>query len=339
MIDVRVGEHHGMHGRRVHRQRTPVAPPQLFEALKLATIDKKAIIIDLEQVLGTGHSPRRAQERQRSHSRSLLESLNMTCAAFAFTLLLTGTFASFASAQTRTLTLDDLYNPARRIDFSGGAPAGLVWISDTHYIWPRPAEEGHVEWVRVEAATGATQALFDAQKMRAALDLLPGLRAEDVAKLPNTRELEMNASKTAALVSIADDLYYVPFNGDRAFRLTFDPFPEEEFSFSPDGRQAAFVRKNNLYVVNLEQQRQERQLTTSGHDQLLNGKLDWVYQEEIYGRGNFRGYWWSPDSSHIAFLQLDERPVREFVVVDHIPTHQTVETWDYPKAGDPNPLG
>jgi dipeptidyl-peptidase 4 len=266
----------------------------------------------------------------------------MTCAAFvfggAFTLLLTTTFAASAGAQTRTLTLDDLYDSVRKIDFSGGAPSGLVWISDTHYIWPRPAEDGQVEWVKVEAATGSTQALFDAQNVRAALDQLPGLRAEDVARLPSTRELEMNATKTAALLSIADDLYYVPFTGDRAFRLTFDPFPEEEFSFSPDGRQAAFVRRNNLYVVNLEQQRQERQLTTSGHDQLLNGKLDWVYQEEIYGRGNFRGYWWSPDSSHLAFLQLDERPVPKFVVVDHIPTHQTVETWDYPKAGDPNPV-
>jgi dipeptidyl-peptidase-4 len=63
-----------------------------------------------------------------------------------------------------------------------------------------------------------------------------------------------------------------------------------------------------------------------------------VYQEEIYGRGNFRAYWWSPDSSHLAFLQVDDRPVPEFTVVDHIPTRLTVEEWDYPKAGDPNPL-
>ena len=45
--------------------------------------------------------------------------------------------------------------------------------------------------------------------------------------------------------------------------------------------------------------------------EILNGKLDWLYQEEIYGRGRFRGYWWSPDSSRLAYLQLDERPVPE----------------------------
>ena len=41
--------------------------------------------------------------------------------------------ASPAWAQTpRAITLDDLYDPDTRIDFSGGAPTGLTWISDTH---------------------------------------------------------------------------------------------------------------------------------------------------------------------------------------------------------------
>ena len=243
-----------------------------------------------------------------------------------------------AFAQTRRLEFDDIYDPQRRIDFSGGAPAGLTWVSDTHYIWPQPAATGQVDWVTVEAATGKSEPLFDAAKMRAAFDALPGLRAEDVARLPNDRGLEMNPARNAVIVSIGDDLYYYPFGTDRAFRLTFDPYAEEEFSFSPDGRQAAFVRHNNLFVVNLEQQRQEKQLTTSGTDQILNGKLDWVYQEEIYGRGNFRAYWWSPDSTQLAFLQVDDRPVPEFTVVDHIPARLTVEQWEYPKAGDPNPL-
>ncbi|HYE73513.1 MAG TPA: DPP IV N-terminal domain-containing protein, partial [Blastocatellia bacterium] len=66
-------------------------------------------------------------------------------------------------------------------------------------------------------------------------------------------------------------------------------------------------------------------------------RLDWVYQEELYGRGNFKGYWWSPDSTQIAYLQLDESPVKEFTVVDHIPYQQEVEITAYPKAGTPNP--
>ncbi|HXG89359.1 MAG TPA: DPP IV N-terminal domain-containing protein [Vicinamibacterales bacterium] len=259
----------------------------------------------------------------------------MTRALLTIMLLL---LAAGGSAQTRTLSLDDIYDPVRRIDFAGGAPTGLAWVSETHYVWARPSTAGQVEWVKVDAVSGSSEPLFDAQKMRAAFAALPGLKADDVARLPNDRGLEMNPARTAVLLSIADDLYYYLFGSERAFRLTFDPSPEEEFSFSPDGRQAAFVRRNNLHVVNVEEQRQERQLTTSGTNELLNGKLDWIYQEEIYGRGSFRGYWWSPDSTQLAFLQLDERPVPEFTVVDHIPARLTVETTDYPKPGDPNPL-
>ncbi len=40
----------------------------------------------------------------------------------------------------------------------------------------------------------------------------------------------------------------------------------------------------------------------------------------------------------LAYLRLDEHPVHEFTVVDHIPYHQTVEVTPYPKAGDPNPM-
>jgi dipeptidyl-peptidase-4 len=99
----------------------------------------------------------------------------------------------------------------------------------------------------------------------------------------------------------------------------------------------AFVRRNNLHVVDVTSQR-EQAITTDGSHERLNGKLDWLYQEEIYGRGNFRAYWWSPDSSRLAFLQLDEQPVPEYTVVDHIPYRPTLEVTDYPKAGDPNPI-
>ena len=120
-------------------------------------------------------------------------------------------------------------------------------------------------------------------------------------------------------------------------RLTSSPGEKEEVTFSPDGRFVSFVRDNNIYVVDVATQR-ERQLTTDGNENIQNGILDWVYQEEVYGRGNFRAYWWSPDSTRIAYLQLDERPVKHFAVVDHIPYQQNVESELYPKAGAPNPI-
>jgi len=115
---------------------------------------------------------------------------------------------------------------------------------------------------------------------------------------------------------------------------------------SPDGAWRSWVDDSNNLVLQAttEGARAER-VTTNGGAEMFNGKLDWVYQEEIYGRGNFRGHWWGPNSKFVAFLRLDESPVREFTVIDHAPdgyleTERTVqpEISNYPKAGDPNPV-
>jgi len=66
--------------------------------------------------------------------------------------------------------------------------------------------------------------------------------------------------------------------------------------------------------------------------------MDWVYEEEIYGRGTTRAYWWSPDSSRLAFLKIDDSPVSTYITLDDISYDPKVETWLYPRAGDPNPL-
>jgi dipeptidyl-peptidase-4 len=95
------------------------------------------------------------------------------------------------------------------------------------------------------------------------------------------------------------------------------------------------VRGNDLFVMELGGA--ERRLTTDGSADVLNGKLDWVYQEEVYGRGKFRAHWWSPDSRKLAFLRLDEKDVPRHTVTDDIPQHPIVEVYPYPKAGDPNP--
>ena len=140
------------------------------------------------------------------------------------------------------------------------------------------------------------------------------------------------------LLTIGDDLYvYDISDWTRATRLTRSPGAKSEATFSPDGRSVAFVKHNNLFVAPVDAPR-EKALTSDGSAELLNGTLDWVYSEELYGRGNHRGYWWSPDSSHIAFLQIRrDSTVPEYTLIDDIPYRPTVERWHYPKAGDPNP--
>jgi dipeptidyl-peptidase 4 len=243
---------------------------------------------------------------------------------------------TLAQAPPRELTVDVIYDPEARVDFSGAPPTNLRWVDEMKYLQMRRAGR-RVEWLVVDAATGQTSPLFDADRMEDALAALPGMTREIAEEHARSDDLTFNSSRTAALITIDDDLYFYDFSAGRATRLTSTAGAEEEATFSPNGRAVAFVRANNLHTVDVGS-RQERALTNDGSSYLLNGKLDWLYQEEIYGRGRFRGYWWSPDSTRLAFLQLDERPVPEYTVADDIPYRQTVEVTDYPKAGDPNPL-
>ena len=243
---------------------------------------------------------------------------------------------ALAQAPPRTLTIDAIYDPDGSVDFSGAPATNLRWIDDSSYLQMQRTGRT-VEWLVVDAMSGRTSVLFDPSRMEAAFAAIPGVTRKEASERAGANDLILNPARTGTVVVIDDDLYVYDFASNAATRLTSVPGMEEEATFSPNGRLVAFVRSNNLHVVDIGTQR-EMALTTDGAPKLLNGKLDWLYQEEIYGRGRFRGYWWSPDSTRVAFLQLDERSVPEYTVVDDIPYRPTVDVTAYPKAGDPNPL-
>ena len=257
-------------------------------------------------------------------------------------ILFVGLFLSLFSlptfSQQKQLTNDDIFDPVKRVNFSGTTP-NIRWLKDgSHYLLANdPASRELPRLQKVNAASGEAVAFFDAAKMQAALSAIPGITAQDARQLSNRSSYQLNPAEDAVLLNFANDLFYYELGSDKASRLTNNPEDEVGETFSPDGRMVGFVRSNNIYVLDLSSGR-ERRLTTDGSPQILNGRLDWVYQEELYGRGNFEAYWWSPDSSMIAYLRLDEHPVPEFTVVDQIPYDQKLEVTPYPKAGDPNPI-
>jgi len=242
-------------------------------------------------------------------------------------------------AQQKLLTLDDIYGPTNRVNFSGAPAPTIEWIDGTHYAWGRPAadDRGAVDWLNVSADTGVTAPLFDTARAEAALGALPGIGSEQARRLVRSRDLIFNRTYSAAVFTIDDDLYGVSFPDGRALRLTSAAGEEQEPAFSPDGSQVAFVRNHNLFVVDTRTAR-ETALTSDGGAKVLNGEMDWVYEEEIYGRGTKRAFWWSPDSSKVAFLRIDDTPVSTFVTLDDINYEPNVETWEYPRAGEANPM-
>src|SRR5262245_35895764 len=255
----------------------------------------------------------------------------MLCAGprFLFFLAATLFINCSASAQDKLLTLDDLYDPEKRVNFSGNPPPGLIWLDEGHYL--QGAQ-------KVNALTGESAPLFDAAKMEAAFAKLPGVSAGDAKQIVARAELSPRLShdRAAVLINHANDLFYYRPGSGEAVRLTNSADEEFVEEFSPDGKTVSFVKNYNLHVVDIATRR-ERSLTLDGNPKLFNGRLDWVYQEELYGRGNFKGYWWSPDASKIVYLQLDESQVKDFTIVDHVPSQQSLEVYAYPKSGAPNP--
>ena len=237
----------------------------------------------------------------------------------------------------KRLTIDDLYDPDRKINFDGQPQPDVIWIDNEHWIQrTTDAKTQFTDWFKIHAVSGASTPLYDAPLMQAALQKLPGMSEDDARRLAHLPNYVLDPAKTAVLLNHANDLFYYRFGSDHAVRLTTTASPEVGEEFSPDGKLVSFIRDYNLHVVDVDTQR-EWSLTGDGSVSTLNGRLDWVYQEEIYGRGNFKGYWWSPDSRRIVYLQIDESPLKPFPVTDHVPYHPEVEHTNYPLAGDPNP--
>ncbi len=113
--------------------------------------------------------------------------------------------------------------------------------------------------------------------------------------------------------------------------------PESSLMFaklSPDARRVAYVLANDLYVEDLADHKITR-LTADGSARRFNGTTDWVYEEEFSLRDGFR---WSPDGLRIAFWQVDDDGVKDYVLVNTTADlYPKATSIPYPKVGQTNP--
>lgn len=111
--------------------------------------------------------------------------------------------------------------------------------------------------------------------------------------------------------------------------------------FSPDGEWIAFVRDDELYVVDAAPGASTglRQLTSGARGTgRTNGLADYIAQEEM---GRSRGFWWSDDGQQLAFAAVDATAIPIYRIM-----HQgkdgvgdgAQEDHRYPFAGQANAL-
>ncbi len=128
--------------------------------------------------------------------------------------------------------------------------------------------------------------------------------------------------------------YYIYYVADGQMEcITREGGKQRLTTLSPDGRMVAFVRNNNLYVMNLGS-KQEIQVTEDGKiNEVIYGTTDWVYEEEF---SITQGFYWSPDSKKIAFYRFDESKVKEYSMQMWGELYPENYTYKYPKAGEDN---
>jgi dipeptidyl-peptidase-4 len=242
--------------------------------------------------------------------------------------------AAEAPAAPEKLTLDLLFSPAVRQAF---ALPTTLWLADgTALIMDRRLPPDQVVIERFDPATGQRTPAFDATKAIASLNSLLDSKSEE--KAPNALPFPEEVDKVGrtALYTFFGDIFLLDLPTSTFRRLIHTPAEEQDVRFSPEGRKLAYVRDNNLYVLDIATGKEEA-LTHDGSKTLLNGTLSWVYWEEIFGREDL-AYWWSPDSGAIAFLKTDESMVDVSVFPGYEPATPEVVKQRYPKAGSKNPV-
>lgn len=239
-------------------------------------------------------------------------------------------FTSQATAQDERLSLEWLFSEegktAASVPDHAWLDNGLLMLYDKR----APKAERTIESYNPD--NGRRRALVDAMKVTEAFN------AQIEPEEP-IEELGWPASFDPtgrwAAYEHSGDIVLLDLRSGEVTPVAVTDAEEKSPRFSPDGRWLAFVRDNDLYAWDVKE-KTEKRLTKDGTDTLLNGTVSWVYWEELLGRVDY-GYFWSPDSTSIAYLQSDDSGVGVMHYVDFKPSLPKLIKQRHPKAGTANP--
>jgi len=140
------------------------------------------------------------------------------------------------------------------------------------------------------------------------------------------------AEKAEVAVFAYEGALYLVRPGQEPVRLTETGSTALDPQLSPDGRLLAFVRNDDLVLLDLST-RTEKRLTEGARDGLTHGVAEYIAQEEM---DRFSGFWWSPDGTRIAYTEVDEGRIPLYPIVHQGGGTVEIEPHRYPFAGGPN---
>lgn len=218
---------------------------------------------------------------------------------------------------------------------SGTLTRGIEWSPDSKRISYLQSSNGASELWVMDATSGARTVLVKADTMAAVMQPEKTKAVQSTGLGRVEADSYIWAPGGDALLFIGSTRLVLLYLKTMAPKTLVGGSADlEDAKFSPDGKWVSFVRNYNLWMVNVAGG-DARAITTGGSEEILKGKLDWVYPEEL---NTSTAYWWSPDSSRIAYYQMDERPVTRYPIVDMSSAAGAIEYTRFPQAGEANPV-
>jgi dipeptidyl-peptidase-4 len=267
----------------------------------------------------------------------LWEDLALTCGA---TLLVSVVFSCSVAtiplaAQTaekaapKPLTVEAIFAHGPLI---GTPPEGLTWSPDGKHL--TYIDGG--ELVDLDPATAKSHVLVSRAKL-AALSGAAGTETDRDHRERYKMASYLWAPDSAHLLFDSNGrLWLYDLKNGTGVEVGFTGTASgDDPKFSPNGEMISFVRDHGLSVLRLKESGAPARMVASPPNQTTtNGEVDWVYEEELDVRSN---YFWSPDSTRLAYLQMNETEVPAYPITDWIPVHAQVSLQRFPQPGDPNP--
>jgi dipeptidyl-peptidase-4 len=244
--------------------------------------------------------------------------------------------AQAVAAKGKALTVERLYSPP---SLSGRLTQGIEWAPDgkrLSYLERRGnGKDVAIELWAMDAATGERKILVSAETMKAVMqpEKEKAIQATGLGRV-EAENYKWSSGSDSLLFIGTNSLVLLDLKTKAIKPLVSGEAELEDPKFSPDGKWVSFVRNYNLWIVNLASG-ETRALTSGGSEEILKGKLDWVYPEELNAS---TAYWWSPDSSRIAYYEMDERPVTRYPIMDMSSPIGAMEYTRFPQAGEANPV-
>ena len=198
---------------------------------------------------------------------------------------------------------------------------------DTLDLWEYNLEQDRIRrLISADDVLAEPVALSEAEKARRERARISNLRGiVEYRWAPDGRHL---------LFPLGGDIFLAKLDDEpiRVRQLTAGESFDMDPKISPDGTVVAFVRDQDLWVVDVANGK-VRKLTEDGAGPLKNAMAEFIAQEEM---GRSTGYWWSPDGESIAFLQVDESAIEPSKRYEVSGEQIEIIEQRYPYAGTPN---